>query len=160
MVKICIRDTCMSLNTVKLRAQSPLQWDHELPHIQPTPTPTHTCIIRDAWMSLNTANLRTQPPLQWHHEFLLRCQAITWSNADLLSIGTLRNFSEIGIKKDAFENVVCEIAAILYREDELNKYSCKTAKNSTELDQIQHCYFITLQFAFVAHYVIRCCNWL
>ena len=48
-----------------------------------------------------------------------RCQAIIWSNADIL-LGT--NFSEISIeiqtfsfKKNAFESVVCKMAAILSR---------------------------------------------
>ena len=56
----------------------------------------------------------------WH-------QAITWTKAHLLSIGPLgTNFSEIWIKiqnfsliKNAFENVVCEMAAILPEGDEL-----------------------------------------
>ena len=47
----------------------------------------------------------------------VRCQVITWTNADLLSIGLLgTNFSEISIKstkhfihENAFENVFCEI---------------------------------------------------
>ena len=50
-------------------------------------------------------------------------EAITCINADLLSIGPLTtNFSEIRIKikkicnKNAFENSVCEMAAILFRE--------------------------------------------
>ena len=54
---------------------------------------------------------------------LLGQQAITWTNADLLSIRPVWiNFSEILIKirkfsfiKSAFENVFCEIAAILSR---------------------------------------------
>ena len=44
---------------------------------------------------------------------LIRCQAITWTNAHLLSIGPLRtNFSEIWklfIQENAFENIVCEM---------------------------------------------------
>ena len=61
----------------------------------------------------------------------VRRQAITWTNADLLTIGTLgTKFSEIEIKiqtfsftsvhKNAFGNVVCETATILSRGDELN----------------------------------------
>ena len=51
---------------------------------------------------------------------LLQRQAITWTNADLLSIGPLEtNFNEIlsqgsiiFIQENAFENVVCKMAAI------------------------------------------------
>ena len=51
----------------------------------------------------------------------VRRQVITWTNADLLYIGSLgTNFSEIGMEipkcylKTAFKNVVCEMAAILF----------------------------------------------
>ena len=52
-----------------------------------------------------------------------RRQAITWTNAGILLIGPLRtNFSDVFIKnliifiqENAFENVVCETAAILSR---------------------------------------------
>ena len=61
----------------------------------------------------------------------VKCQAITWTNADLLLIelsGT--NFSEIQIKiedfsfikKNAFENVVCEMTAILSSGHEFNAH--------------------------------------
>ena len=46
----------------------------------------------------------------------VRRQSITWTNADLLLIWPLEtNFSEIRIEihKNAFENVVCEMAAML-----------------------------------------------
>ena len=53
----------------------------------------------------------------------VRCQAIIWTNAGLLSIGPLGTIlSEILIKiqqifthKNAYENIVCEMAAILSR---------------------------------------------
>ena len=53
-----------------------------------------------------------------------RRQTITWTDADLLSMGQVgTNFSEICIKivifslKNVAENVVCEMAAILSRGD-------------------------------------------
>ena len=57
-----------------------------------------------------------------------RRQAIIWTNAEILLIGPLgTNFSEIVIdiwtfsfKKNAFENVVCEMAAILSRPQWVN----------------------------------------
>ena len=51
-----------------------------------------------------------------------RRQAIIWTNDGMLLIGTLgTNFSEIRIKIQnfSFENVVCEMASILPRGDEL-----------------------------------------
>ena len=57
----------------------------------------------------------------------VRCQAITWTNADLLSIEPLgTNFSESRIEmqkknhENSFENVVYKMAAILLRENEFN----------------------------------------
>ena len=58
-----------------------------------------------------------------------RRQAIIWTNAEILLIGPLgTNFSEILIeiitfsfKKNAFESVVCETAAILSRPQCVNK---------------------------------------
>ena len=57
-----------------------------------------------------------------------RCQSITWTNADLLSIDPLGTyFREIWIKiqkrfihENAFQNAVCEMAAILPRERWVN----------------------------------------
>ena len=49
---------------------------------------------------------------------VMACKAITWTNVDLLSIGTLgTKFSEIGIKIQniPFTKVVCEMAVILSR---------------------------------------------
>ena len=58
-----------------------------------------------------------------------RCQSITWSNADLLSIRPLgTNFNEILIGnmeificKNAFENVICEMAANLSQPQWVNQ---------------------------------------
>ena len=58
-----------------------------------------------------------------------RCQAIMWTNAGILLIRSLRtNFSEIlreihsfSLKKNAFENVVWKMAAILSRPQCVNK---------------------------------------
>ena len=57
-----------------------------------------------------------------------RYQAITWTNDDLLWIGPLAtNFSEkrietqnLFIHENAFENVVCEVVAILYKKKWVN----------------------------------------
>ena len=59
----------------------------------------------------------------------IRRQAITWNNAELMSTKNLCiNFSEIWIKisrspfrKKAFEEVVCKMAALLSRGDQLNR---------------------------------------
>ena len=51
----------------------------------------------------------------------VRCQAITWTNADLWPIGPLdTNLSEIRFKiltfsQNAFQNVIVEMSAILAR---------------------------------------------
>ena len=45
--------------------------------------------------------------------------AISQTNADFLSIWSLETV-ELLIHQNAFENVVCEMAAILSRGDELN----------------------------------------
>ena len=57
----------------------------------------------------------------------IRHQAILWTNAGVLSIGPIRtNFSEILIKikifihKNASENIVCEMVAILSRGNWIN----------------------------------------
>ena len=58
-----------------------------------------------------------------------RCQAVTWSNADLLLIGPLgTNFSEIfnwnsniSIQGNVLENDVCKLAAILSRGKWVNR---------------------------------------
>ena len=63
-----------------------------------------------------------------------RCQAIIWIIAGILLIGTLgTNFSEILIKrhsfsftKNAFENVVWKMAAILSRPQCVNTVRCKS----------------------------------
>ena len=59
-------------------------------------------------------------------------QAIIWTNAGILLIGPLgTNFSEILIEihkfpfKDAFENIVCEMAAILSRPQCVNWIACE-----------------------------------
>ena len=53
-----------------------------------------------------------------------RRQAITWTNAGILLVGHLgRNFSVISIEsliENAFESVVCEMAAILSRTQCIN----------------------------------------
>ena len=52
-----------------------------------------------------------------------RLQAIIWTNAWILLIGLLgTNFSEIFIHENAFENVVCEMAAILSRPQCVNLF--------------------------------------
>ena len=57
---------------------------------------------------------------------LVQCQAITWTNDDLLSVGpTETNLSEIWIKMqsfsfkkiNAFENAVCQMTTILLRHE-------------------------------------------
>ena len=65
----------------------------------------------------------------------VRRQAITWTNAGLLSIGPLRtnsskNFystSNIFIQEHALENVVCEMTAILFRGRWVTVYPKKYA---------------------------------
>ena len=68
----------------------------------------------------------------------IRRQAIIWTNAGILFIGPLgTNFSEIFdrnsnifIQENAFETIVCEMAAILSWEDELtNPFWDKMACN-------------------------------
>ena len=47
----------------------------------------------------------------------IRRQAIIWTDAGLLSIGPLRtNFTKLFIHENAFENIVCGMAAILSKE--------------------------------------------
>ena len=59
------------------------------------------------------------------------CQAITWTNADLLSIvppGLQWNFNKIimiNILENAFQNVVCKIAAILSMPQCVNSVVCR-----------------------------------
>ena len=58
----------------------------------------------------------------------IRCQAIIWTNAGILLIRPLgTKFREIltethafPFKKNAFENVVCKMAAILFRPQGVN----------------------------------------
>ena len=59
----------------------------------------------------------------------VRCQAIPWTNTDLLSIRPLgKNFSELQIKykvfihKNGFENIVCKMAALSSRGRWVNNY--------------------------------------
>ena len=52
-----------------------------------------------------------------------RRQAIIWANAGIMliqSIGT--NFNEIFIQENAFENIVCKMAAILSRPQYVNRF--------------------------------------
>ena len=73
----------------------------------------HICVMH--WDSIGSGNDLSP----------IRRQAITWTNADLLSVGALGTiFSEIWIEiltfslnKNAFESVVCEMVAILSRGD-------------------------------------------
>ena len=51
----------------------------------------------------------------------IRCQTITQTNAGILFIGPLAtHFCEILIHKNASENIVCDMAATLFRGIELN----------------------------------------
>ena len=60
-----------------------------------------------------------------------RRQAIIWTNAGILLIGLLRtNFGEILIQRNAFENDVCEMSVILFRERWVN-YDMKWVTKDT-----------------------------
>ena len=77
-----------------------------------------------------------------------RCQAIIWTNAGILLIGTLRtNFSEIlskihtfSFKKNAFENGVWEMASILSRPQCVNssRPSDYQSMNKATIDSDNH----------------------
>ena len=77
----------------------------------------------------------------------VQCQAIIWTNADLLSIGTLGiNFSEIWIKiwqffmqENEFETVFCKMVTILSQSQCVN-----LANHCSLITMVLHAYFNSL----------------
>ena len=104
------------------------------------------------WVGIGSGNGLS--PVRW--------QAITSTNADLLSIGPLgTNFSEIQIEikkifihENAFENVVCEMAAILSRGRWVTIMSSDEC-HSTLLTTSQH-WFRSWCSQATSHYLSQC----
>ena len=94
-------------------------WQHGIGCLRTSSASRYWSIPRELPLQLRS---NIYLPGEWH-------RAIIWTNAGLSSIGPLEtNVSEVLIKnssfltdENAFENVVCEIAAILSKGDELNK---------------------------------------
>ena len=124
-------NSSVSALNLHLFYSNPVKWREGKPNLSFINTPsiiypgtthkasTHLPLVSVNWVSIGSDN-GISP---------IRHQAIISTSAGLLSIGHLgTNFSEIlsKIKKlhqNAFENIVCEMAAILSRGDELTQHS-------------------------------------
>ena len=101
-------------------------WEHWLEYIgEQHPSGPNSIVTHWGWVKYIYASANW---VIFRSDSVCRRRAITWSNADLLSIelqGNLNRNTMIFAQENAFENVICKIAAILYwiTKSEWNNFS-------------------------------------